>query len=237
MNRKKFIGVFFFALIVFSMFGFLSASGEGSSELFNSLSSNQLLKPIFSLFGFTSSEGFATFLLATLVIMMVYSLMSFLPFFGDGPGIKWAASIIIGILAFFYVDINRVRAILIAYESLGFVFSAVIPFLIVFAFTVKIETDKRYQGKNAVFGYLISNGVLWGFLLYILYNALFVDNGKYIIWFWILALVLVVWLFLKRKILGNAISNTADKAIKAYQLKAKKSNAVVNTNAETVDNL
>lgn len=202
MNKKTLLGVVFLFLVVFSLFGFVSASVNASvkdSALFNSLSSNKLFEPIFGLFEFTSSESFAGFLMAVLVVLMIYSLISFFPLFGDSAGIQWTASIIIGILSFLYVDVSRIQELLIAYEALGFVISGVIPFLIILAFTVKIETDSRYQGKNAVFGYLISNGVLWVFLFYILYNALFVDDGKYITWFWILFLILILWMFLKKK--------------------------------------
>lgn len=229
MDRKKIAGIFFFGLIVFSMFSFVSAA---DSALFSSLKDNKLFGPIFDLFGFTSSEGFATFLLAVLVIMMVYSLMSFVPFFGDSVGVQWAASIIIGVLAFLYVDVSRVRALLLAYESLGFVLAGVIPFLIVVAFTIKLETGKNTQGKIST--YIISNTVLGVFLGYIFFKAIGEDS-TFRIWMWVLFVAGIFWMISKKSVLKKAASSVADKVIELNRIRTKKSVERDRTNADAMD--
>ena len=231
MDRKKIVSLFFFGLIVFSILGFVSAA---ESTLFNSLKGNQLLGPIFDLFGFTSSEGFATFLLATLVIMIVYSLMSFVPFFGDSVGIQWAASIIIGVLAFFYVDISRVKTLLLAYEALGFVFAGVIPFLVVLAFTIKLETGKNTKGKIST--YIISNTVLWVFLGYIFFKAIGEGSDSNLrIWMWALLVAGIFWIIAKKPIVKKAVSSADNSAVENYERKSRKARSKVQIDADQID--
>lgn len=248
-NKRKLVGVFIFALVVFSMFGFVSAAE--SSTLYNVLQKNAFFKPLLDLFGFTSSEGFAAVLLGILVVMMVYSLISFVPFFGESQGIKWAASIIIGILAFFYIKVDTIVALLGTYESLGIVLSVAIPFLIVLGFSIRLETNKNT--KNYVFSYILSNLVVWGFVVLVAVSLVssavvrgeggsessaFTFRWENLSLFravYILFLIVgIVWAISKKKIIGRAeleelesISKEYNRLLKVQNIKAVEDSAAV----------
>lgn len=243
MSSKKVVGMFFFGLIVFSMFGFVSAVNNttmNNSALFNSLRDSALFGPILDFVGFVSSEGFATFLLGVLVIMMIYSLMSFIPFFGDGPGIKWAASIIIGVLAFLYVDVNTIKILLQTYEALGIVFSAVVPFLVVLAFSVRLETEAKL--KNYIFSHILSNLVVWGFVVYILFSLVSGAGGwnSFIkfenvsvfrgVYFFTLVAGLI-WSIWKGKFISKAEYTQMQKDIQGYRELQERASAVEDARA------
>lgn len=107
-------------------------------------------------------------LLIALVVMLVYSVMSFIPFFQKEP-IKWVASIIIGILSFLFVSADNIRYILSTYEGLGIILTSVLPLIILVAFTLKLR-EASWTKDNA-FGYAISGAlikvVILGYIAYV----------------------------------------------------------------------
>ncbi len=87
-------------------------------------------------------SSLSTILLALLLWMVLYSIISKMKLFGDGS--KWGhfvsgiVSIIITILVFIYLPQNFLESIVLQYGAMGAAILSFIPFIIIFYFTTAI---------------------------------------------------------------------------------------------------
>ena len=101
-------------------------------------------------------------LLMALVVLIVYSVTSFLPFVpSDKDYVNWLIAIIVGILSFLFVSADNIRYILINYEGLGIVLTSVLPFVIL------LVVSYRLRMNNPAIANLLNPAFFIGFLLYI----------------------------------------------------------------------
>ena len=144
-------------------------------------------------------------MLIFLVVLVVYSITIFLPFFPeDQPLIKWLFAIVIGILSFIFVDVKNIDLLLKNYEALGIAITSVIPLIIIL--TITYELKKKAAGIAAVankvililfFGYLL---LQWA-ALEVPLNGNMPDLG----WLYLVcAVVTLIWLLFEKRI-QNAI--------------------------------
>jgi hypothetical protein len=187
---------------------------------------------------FNSVDTISSLLLTTLVVLAVYSLMSFLPLFGDSSeGIKWSASIIIGILSFLYVDITTIKTILINYETLGVILTSIIPFLIIFAFSLRLESAKT--GPNFIFNWFLNKFLLIGFGVYL---AVKIGNSmkdasfsKTLLIIYIITFAItIVWFFIQKKVLYKAKKDLVEEELNQYEKETLLSRGYTLTNAKAV---
>lgn len=147
MFNKRVLTFVFASLLVLSLFaGVVSAqdsqSGEsildkvlsGSSEVGSSLGS-QLDK--------INQEGFQRFLLLLIVVLVVYSVFGFLPFFGNKKFVTFIASVAVGILSVWYLSPAEITASFFAYGALGITLSVLLPFFALFVIS-KRSADSGY---------------------------------------------------------------------------------------------
>lgn len=81
-------------------------------------------------------------LLIFLVVIIVYAIATFLPFFPPAqPGIRWVFAIIIGILAFIFVKPEEIEVLLKTYEALGIALTTIIPLVILLTFTYELQQN------------------------------------------------------------------------------------------------
>ncbi len=199
MNKKSVLFSLLLGVFVIFYLGLVSAA------LGDSLSSIPVLSDLFNFFG-SGSSGLSLILFTVLVILIIYSISGFIPVLNEKEGVQWAFSIIIGILCFFYVDMSTITTLLASYQSLGVIITAVIPFLVIVTFSIRIETEKG--GNNYVFNQLLSNVVIWGFIIYLgyklssLYSAGTVDRTLGL-FYWIALISMGVWAFTKEKLVNH----------------------------------
>ncbi len=137
-------GTTILALVILSLFlvsiiaGVISAQEQTNilKEAGNFFSSNS------GIFNEVSKASFSKFLLVVLLILIIYSAADMIPFLSTATeGLKWAVSIIIGILGFIFVSPENVAFILTNYEAMGIAITTIIPLLVIFGFTVKLQKD------------------------------------------------------------------------------------------------
>ena len=177
-GSKGILGLFLFGLLIMSFVigsvGFVSAQGEGViKQLWNTF------------FGGLFGEGsfiagsqveISRILLMFLVLLVVYSVSDFLPFFPkDKDYIKWLFAGAVAVLSFLFVEGEDIRFILTNYEALGVMLTSIIPLAIILAFTFKLgKKDKRMA-------YFLNPFLIIGFILYSLvkwFNFVGSDNLK-----------------------------------------------------------
>jgi hypothetical protein len=88
--------------------------------------------------------------------MLVYSVSDFIPVVGEKDGIKWAVSLIVGILGFLLVDDATITGILTTYTALGIALTSVLPLIILMAFHYRIATNPNFRKASPVFTLFIS---------------------------------------------------------------------------------
>ncbi|MBM3232943.1 hypothetical protein FJZ18_02125 [Candidatus Pacearchaeota archaeon] len=120
-----------------------SAVASGASEA--TTVGERMFGPLAALFkGGAMSEStqllITKLLLIFLVVIVVYAVAGFLPFFPDNqPGLKWAFSIVIGILAFIFVKPAEIKVLLTTYQALGIAVTTIIPLIIILTLTYKLS--------------------------------------------------------------------------------------------------
>jgi len=151
--RKKYTSLTLLSLITLSIFiGFTSAtqhSGLGSAaeagaeagEFANAV--GEALGQFFlGLVGqtFFSDTGVLTNLfLAVLLGMVVYSVLKMTGIFGASKTITWIASIAVTVLSLIAIPDGFLSAIVVQYGVMGATLLSIIPLLIIFTFTLKVE--------------------------------------------------------------------------------------------------
>jgi len=149
----KKIGVLLVLLLLFSV-TFVYAQ-DNNIEEFAEFAGEGLLKVQEFLFGAMSfvslgtfdggTFGFVQFLLMTVLFMLLYSIVTLMPFVSDNLQLPFA--VVISILAFMFIDTDAITTLLTNYEVLGIVLTAVLPVLVLLAFTFRIY-QRAYRGKG-----------------------------------------------------------------------------------------
>lgn len=149
----SFVALFLLTFLVSINFvsAFWSELGRGDiSGAFNSLSAvNSAI----------DSTWAAQVLFFFLVLVVVYGVSDYLPFFGDRNFLGFVFSLIVSILAVFFLNPEQIRTMLFSYKALGIVLTAIIPFFVIAAISKKSH-DK---------GQLILSKSLWiAFIVFLL---------------------------------------------------------------------
>jgi hypothetical protein len=118
--------------IIESIFG----SGDGSTDFIKSLQ---------------ESSFFSRLLLFSLVALIVYAVVSVVPFAGNNGWVSGAVAVVVGILATLYLDETEIATILLSYGALGITLTALVPFFII------IVLSKGLSDK----GYAIWSKIIW----------------------------------------------------------------------------
>ncbi len=189
------IGLLFVGLIIGSI-GITSASQFSEpvgvvKSLWDALFGGLFESGSFNLHG--SKIEISRILLMFLVVLMIYSVSDFLPFFPqDKDYLRWLFAGVIAVLSFLFVDGEDIRLILTNYEVLGVMLTSIIPLAIILAFTFKMhERNKKYAN-------IINTPLLIGFAIYTLFKwATF--EGSVLRNVYLITLVIVGLLFLFQK--------------------------------------
>ena len=153
--------------------------------------------------------GISKILLTILVILLVYSIIAFVPVIGDKPAIAGGVSIIVGILSFIFVKPEDIQGILVTYEALGVILTTVLPLIIIITFTIKLREKSPgmavFVNKLIIAGFAVYVGVKWWTL----------PNNATLSWVYpITFIVSLIWLFLERwiywKIFAAALSGNTE---------------------------
>lgn len=129
----------------------------GIGEVFSSVEGVSFFEKIFQ--GEDFKNNLAFFLLVVIFVLFVYDIMDFLPFFNKN-WMKVVFSMIFGILAFLFFDQTQIEYLLTTYEAVGVTIVAIIPFLVILAFTWKLEKKAREEVKPS---YSVINKGIWTF--------------------------------------------------------------------------
>lgn len=110
------------------------------------------------------------FLLGILVVLIVYSVTAFLPFFPeDKPSLQWIFSIVIAVLGFMFISAGDIKYILTTYEALGIMLASIIPLIILLTFTYKLRE------KQPAMAGIVNKILIIGFIIYAGFKWLFTD--------------------------------------------------------------
>lgn len=149
---KKVVVLLFLLLLSFTFVCAQSETVEGYAEVVGEglLKVQGALMGALSFFSFGAfSEGgtfaFAQFLFIILFFMLVYSILTFMPFINTK--VQFPMALIISILGFLYVDAGTIEMLLTNYEAMGIAMTLILPILIVFAFTFRMY-QKAYEGES-----------------------------------------------------------------------------------------
>ncbi len=149
-----------------------------------------------------SKGGIAKILLVALVVIFVYSILEFIPLFSEKTGLQWAVAVIVGLLSFLFVSYDNIKFILANYEALGIALTTIIPLIILIAFTLNMQMDKRY-GMWKTF---INKFFIVLYIVYVLYAWLTIswDDSNptpALAWVYPLSLIIaLIWFFAFRPV-------------------------------------
>lgn len=87
--------------------------------------------------------GFIEFLFIILAFMLIYSIMSFVPFVSEG--LRLPIAIVISLLSFLYMDTESFGGMMVG--TIGIVLTVALPVFILLAFTFRIY-QRAYEGKS-----------------------------------------------------------------------------------------
>ena len=233
-GSKGILGLFLFGLLIMSFVigsvGFVSAQEEGViKQLWNTF------------FGGIFDEGFfnigdnkveiSRILLMFLVLLVVYSVSDFLPFFPkDKDYIKWLFAGAVAVLSFLFVDGKDIELILTTYEAWGIMLTSIIPLAIIMAFTFKLGKNNKRMA------YFLNPFLIIGFILYSVvkwYNFVGADNLRAVyLWTAFLGFIwLIGWTWFLRKHGEAAFKGAVD----ILESNLKKQQAKRKAEAESLD--
>ncbi|MEM3405373.1 MAG: hypothetical protein QW117_00130 [Candidatus Pacearchaeota archaeon] len=153
--------------------------------------------------------GIAKILLTILIILLVYSIISFIPIINTNPGIGGLISVIVGILSFIFVKPEDILGILVTYEAMGVILTTFFPLVIIIIFTV------RLREANAVMATFVNKMIIAGFAVYVAVKWFTLPVNAVMTWVYPITLIVsIMWLFLERwiywKIIGSALSGNTE---------------------------
>ncbi len=188
MNRILLIGLC--SVLLISLFAFVAAQSMWDSALSNG---GSFFKGIFGMVGDASEKVVAQWLLFFLVVLIIYAVSSAIPFLGENRHytIRWLVSIIIGILAIFFLKGEEILTILQTYKTLGVALTVIVPFFVI-AVVSKDLQDKQH-GILSKFIWILFLGTL--IVRYATVDVAEIgDFGKWA--FWVTAigsLIMIIW--------------------------------------------
>ena len=149
-------------------------------------------------------QSFARFLLMFIVVMLVYTVLEFVGLFGKKDWVNWVISAGIGILSFSFVNVDLIQSLILQYEAMGVIITAVLPAIIIFGFSLMIK-KKELEGdtKPSVFLSLLSKGILIGYGIYLLIRSSSAESSGVRVIFVIIALFMIVVGFFESSILKS----------------------------------
>ncbi len=138
----KVLGLLVLGLVFTSMIvGAVSAAGSAQG----------IIKTIWDAFfeginisGLLDNTQLAHALLLLLTALLVYSIADFLPFIPANKWIKGGFALIVGALAFLFIDTQTIKDITDTYGALGVALTSIIPLLILLAFSFKLSSDAKF---------------------------------------------------------------------------------------------
>lgn len=145
-------------------------------------------------------DAFAQFLLMLITVMLVYSVMDFAGFFGEGKGwINWVIAIAAGFLGFLYIDAGTIKVMAEQYKIMAIALNIILPWGIVMAFIWRLQL-KAFEGEGKidmgtakVLGWVIGLSMIGYLWFKIINDSLFVGVIKTIA---IVAIVaIIIFLF------------------------------------------
>ena len=149
----------------------------------------------------TTKLSVANVILFLIYFLLVFDIITFLPFFENPKWAKWAVAGGVGILGFLFLDPAYVGVVIGNYEALAVALTSVIPFLLLFAFMYRLEKEALDGDLSVAVSKPISYVVLIIFALYLGYK-LFTEPEAYAIWYGVSFVAVIVLFFLKEKIFG-----------------------------------
>lgn len=171
-----------------------------------------------SLTSSSSNTGFLKFLLTSLIVMIVYSVVSFLPFVPEGKDyINWIIAAIVGILSFMYVDALYIQTIVSNYEALGIALTSILPLVIIILFTYRLREEHPEMAS------LINKPLIVLFTTYLIFRwyVLFKEGSGLTIIYAIAVIVSFGWLLFEKwiyvKIAKAFLKGDVDSAKDMYE--------------------
>ncbi|MEK6890841.1 MAG: hypothetical protein AABX03_01760 [Nanoarchaeota archaeon] len=215
--------------VLLSLFAIISSVYFVSAETVADDLTNKISNGFFDLSFLTTfgeGTGFAKFLFFLLVALIVFGITEVIPFLGRGTNKTWISmgvAIIVAILSTLYLDNTQVYSILLSYNALGVTLTAIIPFIIIFFASIKVQEQ----------GYGFFAKVIWlVFGIVLLGRWLFADTaqignfGRYVYPIVFLAVLImfiferpIVKLFIKSRVAG--LSDRLGKQVKEQSAKRK----------------
>ncbi len=127
--------------------------------------------------------------------MIIFSIVEQIPFINQKWYIQWPVTIIIAFLAGAYLTPSDVYATLASYTGMGLLLGGIVPFMVIFYFTMRIaKTEPEY-------GRLISTVIWLAFIAFIAYKLIsgigagLIDSAEGLIYLIMLALAVVLIVF------------------------------------------
>jgi hypothetical protein len=134
-------------------------------------------------------------LLFLLVTIIVFGIAESIPFLENRGGVSFIFSVIIGILAVFYLNSQEIYTILNSYQAFGIAVTSIIPFIVI-AVIAKRLSEKGYK-------YTLLSKFLWIiFFVTLLLKFLFSDMeklGQFGLWTYLLVLLATIIMILWEK--------------------------------------
>lgn len=226
-HKNLFLFVFVSLLVFFALVQFASAQESVVDSISNTISK------IFGKTGEGLKTGISQFLLTVLVILLVYTISTAIPFLKEdnNKGIRWWVSIIIGVLSFMFVPSGDIKAILVGYEALGIVLTSIVPLVVILVFTAKFYQERpilaRYLNPMIILGFIIYCIVKW-------VNLKDTNLG----WLYVATIIpSILWVFIGPWIIGKLGLDEKMAKFKEMNTKLEKSVEFVAGTAKSADNL
>jgi len=205
-TQKK---IFVLSLFLLSLFiiniigiGLVSADETQKTEIKTTITrvTSTVFNPIREMFGGWQSGDFsvviAKYLFLILLALLIYEIAGKVPFL-KGKIARVPASIIIAFLGTAYLTPKEIYLMLTSYGAMGLILGAIIPFLIIFFFSLELGK------KGGVANKFIQQAVWLGFGIFLIYKLIQGWSNNYFgaleFWAYILILVGVVIMFLFQK--------------------------------------
>lgn len=248
MDRKKFLVIGLLGFFMISMFAGVMAQESTWWENMFGEEGDKFLPGLFG--GDVGQSALAKILLTTLIVLLVYSIASFMPFLDKSnmEGIRWTFSIVVGVLSFMFVSFDTVEYILTTYEALGVALTTIIPLIILFTFMWKLHETHEVI-SNLI--YRPVYGIFTGYMIWKLLRVLS-NDGRYVfvqgeMAMVVIAIILGAGAFLfggyiqkkfvqeKAKITKENVISTVDKRVNYDMITAKAYEKLSNAEKKKLD--
>jgi len=114
--------------------------------------------------------AFTKFLLFILILAIVYGISDVLPFLSDdkktNTAIKWVVSIIVAYFSVAFMPVKQVYGLMVGYEALGVILTAIIPFILIFGMTWRLAENPNPSRM------LVQKLLMWGFIFFLVYRLI-----------------------------------------------------------------